>query len=153
MAIPPIDVLHGQDISRKPALRVLLVEDSPLQQKMIELVLIELGHSVSVVNDGFYAQMAVSQDGRFDAVLMDCQLPVMDGFQATRLIREQENVSGERIAIIGVSATASAEDCLAAGMDDFLAKPISKPSLKAVLARWTKEKVHNIKRVKKLRTN
>lgn len=67
-------------------------------------------------------------------------MPLMDGFQATRFIRELERVTDQQIAIIGVSSAASAEECFTAGMDDFLNKPTNKLILKAVLGRWIREK-------------
>jgi CheY-like chemotaxis protein len=72
--------------------------------------------------------------------MMDCQMPLMDGFQATRFIRELERVTGQHTAIIGISAFASAEACFIAGMDDFLSKPLNKLLLKVVLGRWIREK-------------
>jgi CheY-like chemotaxis protein len=77
---------------------------------------------------------------RFDLVFMDCHMPVLDGFQATRRLRESETGSGRRTPVIAMTANAMAGDrerCLAAGMDDYLAKPVSLATLSAILARWS----------------
>lgn len=132
------DLFSASDNSPQRGLRILLVEDSPLQQKLIAHLLTQLGHTVGLASDGFEALSAVQMDGCYDVVLMDCQLPLMDGLQTTRLIREAERKTGQQLAIIGISATASADDCFAAGMDDFLNKPICKPILKSVLGRYAR---------------
>jgi len=91
-----------------------------------------------VAADGFQVLEALKH-GRFDAVLMDCQMPGMDGFMATARIRELERDRGGHIPIIAMTANALAGDrehCLATGMDDYVAKPLSRRALRDVLARW-----------------
>jgi CheY-like chemotaxis protein len=130
----------ASSIHNEHQLRILLVEDNPVHQMLMSHLLKQLGHAINVASDGFEALSAVQQDGCYDVVLMDCQLPLMDGFQATRFIREFERTSGQQITIIGISATASSERCFMAGMDDFLSKPLNKLVLQAVLARLIREK-------------
>jgi len=121
-------------------LNVLLVENSPFQQLFIGRILKQLGHTVSVAGDGFEALSAIQRDHCYDVLLISCHLPLMDGIKATKFIREAERTTGRHLPIIGMSATASPEDCFKAGMDDFLRKPLQKLLLKAVLGRWLREK-------------
>jgi signal transduction histidine kinase/CheY-like chemotaxis protein/HPt (histidine-containing phosphotransfer) domain-containing protein len=118
---------------------VLAVDDNEVNQAVAEELLTELGLEVEVVGDGLAAFQAV-QRKRYDAVLMDCQMPVMDGYAATAAIRVWEAESGTpRTPIVALTAHALAgerEKVLAAGMDDYLTKPIPVRSLEATLARW-----------------
>lgn len=132
--------LEGSSRRNEQHLRVLLVDDNLVQQKLVTLLLKQLGHTVRVASDGFEALSAVQLDSDYDVVLMDCQMPLMDGIQATRFIREAERITGQSLAIIGISAAASPEECFGAGMNDFLSKPLSKLALKAVLERWVTQK-------------
>lgn len=119
-------------------LKVLLVEDSPFQQHVVSFILQQLGHSVNIASDGFDALSAVQRE-HHDVILMDCQMNLMDGFEATRLIKEVLRSTNKQIPIIGVSANLTAEECFAAGMDDFLRKPVKKQILKAILSRWSRQ--------------
>ena len=118
-------------------LRLLLVEDNLVNQKVGVGMLKRLGHDVSVANNGQEAldQLAAQT---FDMVLMDMQMPVMDGPEATRQIRAREETQGlPRTTIIAITANATAADqdlCRAAGMDGFLTKPLQVAALKAQLA-------------------
>ena len=117
--------------------RVLVVEDQPLNREVAIGILSSLGLQVDTANDGRQALRAL-EGRRFDAVLMDCEMPVMDGFSATAAIRRGEP-AGTHIPIIALTADATAagrEACLAAGMDDYLAKPFRREVLHATLARW-----------------
>jgi PAS domain S-box-containing protein len=117
--------------------RVLLAEDNTVNQRVAERLLEKLGYSVVVVANGEDAVAAAAQ-GSFDAILMDCQMPMMDGFEATGAIRAMEG-EGTRVPIIALTAEALAGDrerCLRAGMDDYLAKPVRIEQLQATLARW-----------------
>lgn len=119
---------------------VLLVEDNRANQKLAILVLRKLGYEVQAVNNGMEALQAVAQN-TYTAVMMDCQMPEMDGFTATGEIRRLEKEkSGKRVPVIAMTANAmegDKEKCLAAGMDDYIAKPIDTQVLKAVLEKWT----------------
>ncbi len=115
--------------------RVLVAEDNSTNRQLALLQLQKLGVAAEAVADGKEAIEAAS-DGRFTTILMDCQMPNMDGFEATRLIRKAEARTGGHIRIIAMTANALAEDrvaCIAAGMDDYLAKPISLEGLRRVL--------------------
>jgi CheY-like chemotaxis protein len=142
MARLPADIIPLQccSIQGRQQLSVLLVEDSVFQQVLIAHMLKQLGHEVSVANDGFEALSAIQLNRCYDVILMDCRMPLMDGFLATKFIREAEQITGQRIAIIGISADTSPEACFVAGMDDFLSKPLNKLILKATLGRWIRKK-------------
>lgn len=115
---------------------VLLVEDNPVNQTVIEAMLRSLGYRVTLVSDGAQAVQRFDAQ-RFSAVLMDCRLPVLDGYEATRQIRQRMPQNG--IPIIALTANAlqgDREACLQAGMNDYLAKPFKRADLERVLLRW-----------------
>ncbi|WP_354185534.1 response regulator [Arthrobacter sp. UYCu712] len=117
--------------------RILVVEDNDVNQLVAQGMVAKLGYQVDVVEDGAQA-VAATGKVRYAAVLMDCHMPVMDGFEATGAIRAREG-SGRRLPIIAMTAGALDEDrerCTTAGMDDHLSKPVDLAKLEAVLARW-----------------
>jgi len=123
---------------RSSLCRVLVAEDNPVNQMVIRAMLQKLGIEPTLVADGRQAVDAVTATA-FDLVLMDCQMPVMDGFEATRIIRDG---SESRPVIVAVTANAMAGDaerCRAAGMDDYISKPISVRELRRVLSPWLDE--------------
>ena len=122
--------------------RVLLVEDNRVNQEIALFMLESLGVMAVLAVDGRQAVDALARE-TFDAVLMDCQMPEMDGFEATAAIRNREHDAGKgyRLPIIALTANAiegDRERCLAAGMDDYLSKPFSREQLAGTLARWIK---------------
>ncbi len=124
------------DRPRFDALRVLLAEDNPVNQKLAVGVLDKLGCEVTLVENGRQA-IAAWESHEFDLVLMDVQMPEMDGYAATQAIRQLEGQLGRRAIIIAMTAHAMAGDrerCLAAGMDDYLAKPVRFRELSAKFA-------------------
>jgi PAS domain S-box-containing protein len=126
--------------SRKlSAARVLIAEDSSINQEVASQQLRVMGCQVDVVDNGVAAVRAVAQTA-YDLVLMDCQMPEMDGYEATRRIRrEEKDNGGSRLPIIALTANAvkgDREACLAAGMDDYIAKPFTQEQLRTVMLRW-----------------
>jgi len=119
-------------------LRILLVEDNAVNQVLAARLLEKRGHSVIVAGNGKEA-LAVLEKQSFDLVFMDVQMPEMDGLEATAAIREKEKTSGNHLAVIAMTAHAMVGDrerCLAAGMDDYLTKPIRPEELTGLLARY-----------------
>jgi signal transduction histidine kinase/DNA-binding response OmpR family regulator len=118
---------------------VLVAEDNPLNQQLAQAVLQMLGCSVAIAANG-QAALEELERTRFDLVLMDCRMPVMDGYQASREIRRREAArGGARLPIVALTASTGdgeREKCEAAGMDDYLAKPFRQAALRALLARW-----------------
>ena len=117
--------------------RILVADDNAVNQKIAMIQLQKLGVPADVVGTGREAVHAVARD-RYDLVLMDCEMPDLDGFEATRAIREAEG-GGRRTPIVAMTASARAEDrqrCLDAGMDDYLTKPTSIESIGQVIAKW-----------------
>ena len=134
----PVPQTYPIRTQHQPLSRILVVEDNALNQLVAEHVLARLGYQADIVANGVEALAALSHDA-YAAVLMDCHMPVMDGYEATREIRQHEDPSG-RMPIIAMTASAMAEDrdrALAAGMDDYLSKPIAIQTLSDVLGRWT----------------
>jgi signal transduction histidine kinase/DNA-binding response OmpR family regulator/HPt (histidine-containing phosphotransfer) domain-containing protein len=119
--------------------RVLVVEDNPVNQAVVKKMLEKAGLSPITANDGVEAMEAMHQE-QFDVVLMDCQMPRMDGYEATEAIRDREATHGlMRTPVIAMTANAMAGDrekCLAVGMDDYLSKPVKPAQLENMLRQW-----------------
>ncbi|HJW02280.1 MAG TPA: ATP-binding protein [Azospira sp.] len=121
-----------------PSLAVLLAEDNPVNQKLVATLLEKRGHRVTPVGNGREAVVALEAGG-FDLVLMDMQMPEMDGLEATRLIRAREASVGGHVPIIAMTANAMAGDrerCLEAGMDAYVSKPIQRDEFFAAIHSW-----------------
>jgi len=118
---------------------VLVVEDNAVNQKLATMLLQRAGFTSEVASNGEEgASRALADDAAFDAIIMDCQMPVMDGFEATRRIREAEATRGRHVPIVAMTANAMAEDrarCLEAGMDEYLTKPVRIDALASILDR------------------
>ena len=126
---PATEALRGRDI--------LLVEDNPVNQRVARRLLESWGCLVTIASDGAQALAAVS-DRSFDLVLMDCQMPVMDGYEASRRLRALP--AGRNLPIVAMTAeaiTGDRERCLQAGMNDYLTKPVRGMLLKAMVEKWT----------------
>ncbi|MBV8951495.1 MAG: response regulator [Actinobacteria bacterium] len=122
---------------------ILLVEDNTMNQLVATRMLAKLGYRCDVANNGQEALAAIIA-GAYDAVLMDCQMPVMDGYEATRQLRSREHASGHRLPVIAMTAAAMQGDreaCLEAGMDDYITKPIRVETIGEALDRWITTKV------------
>ncbi len=122
---------------------ILVAEDNPVNQELAELMLKEHGCTVEIASNGKKAIMALkeSKNKPFDLILMDCQMPEMDGYETTRIIR-LKLVDEDRIPIIALTANAMEGDrqrCLNAGMDDYLTKPFTREQLTSVLEKWLPE--------------
>ncbi|GAB4218226.1 MAG: hypothetical protein Fur007_23160 [Rhodoferax sp.] len=127
---------------------MLVVEDNPVNAMVVQAMLSPTGLTLLSAGDGQQALNVVRGGAALDAILMDIQMPIMDGYDATRAIRawEAEQPGARHCPIIALTADAFAEDrqrCLAEGMDDFLTKPIAQPALLATLKRWLAPQVPN----------
>jgi len=144
VSLPPI----AQPVTNDPApdesglqgLRVLVVEDNPINLLVAETLLTQWGMEVTSAEDGWTAvNLVEAQPDAFDVVLMDVHMPGMDGIEATRLLRK--NFDSARLPIIAQTAAALSferEQCIEAGMNDFVAKPIDINRLREVLHHWTR---------------
>ncbi|MCA8941602.1 MAG: response regulator [Planctomycetes bacterium] len=118
--------------------RVLVAEDNPVNRKVISAMLQKFGCEVTLANDGREA-VDRYQESEFDLILMDFQMPVLDGLAATQEIRRLETSNGRHVPVVALTANAASEvrsECIDAGMDDFLAKPIRKELLGDAIAKW-----------------
>ena len=131
----------GVPAPARSGLSVLLVEDNVVNQTLARALLKRMGHTVTSVNNGQEAVDAVAVQA-FDIVLMDCQMPVMDGFEATRRIRAGDAGQAQAgVPIVAMTANAMVGDrelCLECGMNDYVTKPIQVPLLKEAIARSAK---------------
>lgn len=120
----------------EPSLSILLVEDNQVNQLVATSLLKKLGHRADPAENGLKALQAL-ENNHYDLVLMDCQMPVMDGYEATQRIRQ--NPEWQQLPIIAVTANVmqgDREDCLASGMNDYITKPYKREELRAVIERW-----------------
>lgn len=151
---PPLITQHtlAETLS---APRILVAEDNLINQKLSVRMLEKLGYHADVVENGHDA-LAALERGSYVAILMDCQMPLLDGFEATKLIRQREATAQEsaaagstlahHIPIMALTANAMQGDrerCLAAGMDDYLTKPLRKEDLRKALDRWIPVSIHS----------
>jgi two-component system sensor histidine kinase/response regulator len=139
--LPPV-LTDGQTSRR--AIRILLAEDNAINQRVGQYQLQEYGYQADVVSDGNAVLEALSRIP-YEIIFMDCQMPGMDGYEVTRVIREREQNSDQsgpgKSPVYIVAMTASAmqgerETCLEVGMDDYISKPVRGPEIKAALERW-----------------
>ena len=123
-----------------------MAEDNIINQKVAQKTLNNLGYNVDVVANGLEAVRAL-EIFNYDLVLMDCQMPEMDGYEATGMIRDAgSNVLNHRVPIVAMTANAMNEDrenCLRAGMDDYVSKPVKKEIITSVLDKWLRTGQNN----------
>ena len=123
----------------KPHADILLVEDNPLNQKLIVRQLNQLGYHCDVADDGLQGKM-MWEEGEYQLILTDCHMPNVDGYEMTRQIRDKENINQTKripiIAVTGAAMSGDAEYCYEAGMDDFVSKPIQLADFRATLKKW-----------------
>jgi signal transduction histidine kinase/ActR/RegA family two-component response regulator len=156
-AVPTLVAVAAEPVATPPALgaaplaarRVLLVEDNFVNERVAVYMLTKLGAQVDVAKHGREAIDMLGKSG-YDLVLMDCQMPEMDGFEATRVIRDRSSaVLDHEIPVIAMTANAFPEDrarALACGMNDFLAKPVDRSVLASMLGKWMKPASETIAR-------
>lgn len=119
---------------------ILLAEDVLANQVLARAQLTKLGYQVKIVSNGMEA-LKEYKENEYRLILMDCQMPEMDGYTAASTIREEEKATSGHITIIAMTANAmegDREKCIAAGMDDYISKPITLPRLSEMLEKWTK---------------
>ena len=125
-------------------LKVLIVEDNEVNQKVTQAMLQHFGINPGIAENGQVALEMISQD-KYDLILMDCQMPELNGFETTIKIRNPDKDDGQRfktddkVAIIAMTANAAPDDvkaCYAAGMNDFIAKPVELDIIKKILEKW-----------------
>ena len=124
---------------------MLVVEDNAVNQRLVKRMLEKLGCRVDLAGTGREAVTMASTD-RYDIVFMDCFMPELDGYAATLELRQREIPGGPRLPVIALTANAMVEDrarCLAAGMDDYLSKPVRIEELSAMLKRWAPSPAEN----------
>jgi CheY-like chemotaxis protein/HPt (histidine-containing phosphotransfer) domain-containing protein len=127
--------------SAEGAMRILLVEDNAVNQRVALSMLEKFGHQVDTVDDGVAALKQLEAQC-YDLVFMDCQMPVMDGYEATRRIRSREKMTGRHVPVIAMTAHAMRGDrerCLECGMDDYIAKPVSPVHIRNALQKWRRQ--------------
>ncbi len=127
----------GRDVSRRGRFRILVAEDNPVNRLVAERLVAILGYRVDAVGNGLEALEALAREP-YDLVLMDCQMPELDGFEATHRIRARENGS-RRLPVIALTAHVFPEDierCRVAGMDDFISKPFREEDLAPIVDGW-----------------
>ncbi len=141
-------VIHSEKQStRIPApnrtTRILLTEDDPINQEVATTMLESMGYEVVVANNGAEAVDSILQNDNIDLVLMDCQMPVMDGFNATRTMREK-NINTPIIALTANCMQSDKDLCIEAGMNDYLSKPIYPTDLSRVVEQWVTKTPNNL---------
>ena len=129
-------VEDDEQTGTEASLKILLVEDNQVNQMVAVSLLKKLGHRTDHAENGLKAIQAL-ENNHYDLVLMDCQMPVMDGYEATQRIRQ--NPEWKDLPIIAVTANVmqgDREDCLASGMNDYITKPYKREELRTVIDRW-----------------
>jgi CheY-like chemotaxis protein len=148
-----IESLQDAENVDKTSYRILMVEDNAINQQVALRILQKLGYHAEAVNSGMLAIQAM-KNKTYDLILMDCQMPGMDGYQTTGEIRKLEFASKKHIPIIAITAHALIGDknkCIAAGMDDYISKPININELNSILSSWlVKKSLIDIERVKSI---
>lgn len=116
-------------------IRILMAEDNAINQRVGKLILQRAGFTIDLVSDGNEA-LEAHRSKPYDLILMDCQMPTMDGFEATRMIRQLEQRQPVIIAVTANALVGERERCINAGMDDYLSKPFQAEHLVAMVRKW-----------------
>ncbi len=117
------------------SLRILMAEDNVINQRVGKLILQRAGFTIDLVNDGSEA-LEAHRRNPYDLILMDCQMPIMDGFEASRSIRQLEQPQPVIIAVTANALVGEREKCLSAGMNDYLSKPFQADQLVSLVKKW-----------------
>ena len=128
-----------EEIELPTNLKVLVVDDHPINQSFAKKLLSKLGFPCVDLAENGQVALNLINENKYDLVLMDCQMPELDGYQATEMLREKEQQTGEHIPVIALTANAMVGDrekCLKAGMDDYLSKPINPEKLLSLMKKW-----------------
>lgn len=136
LTTPRITTIEQSESKNKKDISLLLVEDNKVNQMVAKAILKKIGYKVTVVSDGKEAVHSVQHD-HFDAILMDCHMPVMDGYEATKIIRKELKMT--QLPIIAVTANVmhgDKERCFEAGMNDYISKPYEKEVLINIISKW-----------------
>ncbi|HEX7400963.1 MAG TPA: response regulator, partial [candidate division Zixibacteria bacterium] len=135
----PIVTRHTLAEQKHQKVRILVAEDNPMNQKLAVIILQKAGYGVDAVENGIKAVEALKRSA-YDLVFMDIQMPDMDGFEATKTIRrmEKENQHTPIIAMTAHAMKGDREECISAGMDDYIAKPLDLPEMIRFIEKWTK---------------
>jgi len=136
---PPTAQYNDSNKCTSRTFNILLVEDNKVNQLVAQTLLESLGYTIHIAVNGQEALEHLETNHKHDLVLMDCQMPVMDGYKATQRIRASTEVLNSSIPIIAMTANAmkgDKEKCIQSGMDDYLSKPIDPNELAAMLKRW-----------------
>jgi CheY-like chemotaxis protein len=123
-------------------LRILLAEDNPTTQSLVSVIMEQLGFDLTIVDNG-QAAVELLEKEVVDLVLMDCQMPQMDGFKATAQLRAK-GIETPVVALTGYTREENEEQCLAAGMNDFLSKPFRLSEMRAILQKWLAGKPQSV---------
>ena len=130
----------GENPRSNGHLRILMAEDNAINQRVGKLILQRAGYTIDLVADGNEA-LEAHRANPYDVILMDCQMPTMDGFEASRQIRQLEQRQPVIIAVTANALVGERERCLKAGMDDYLSKPFQAEQLVAVVRKWVEARV------------
>lgn len=131
----PLDQKPAVTHDHEQPLRILMAEDNPINQRVGKLILQRAGFAIDLVADGNEA-IEAHRAHPYDVILMDCQMPSMDGFEASRQIRQLTQPQPVIIAVTANALVGERERCLSAGMDDYLSKPFQAEQLVAVVKKW-----------------
>jgi len=126
----------ASDLKTGEPLRILMAEDNPINQRVGKLILQRAGFNIDLVGDGNEA-LEAHRANPYHMILMDCQMPMMDGFEASRQIRSLKQRQPVIIAVTANALVGERERCLNAGMDDYLSKPFQAEQLVAVVKKWS----------------
>ena len=117
------------------SVRILMAEDNVINQRVGKLILQRAGFDIDLVSDG-YGAVEAHRSKAYDIILMDCQMPMMDGFEASKLIRQLRQDQPVIIAVTANALIGEREKCLEAGMDDYLSKPFQADQLVSLVRKW-----------------